>query len=159
MQIWGGVSAPSVRIDDPPPGEEAQVDFGLMGYATTAQGQRRKLHVLIVTLSMSRYQFVYPSFVQTVEALSDGLDAAWLFFGGVVKRVVLDNMSAAVLRADAQSSQLNPSFAEYAEARGFFVDQVSGRGWVARGCRRRVDSDGANAPCGCIRDLERTPIR
>jgi transposase len=114
--------APSVRIDDPPPGEEAQVDFGLMGYVTTPQGQRRKLHVLIVTLSMSRYEFVYPTFVQTVEALCDGLDAAWRFFGGVAKRVVLDNMSAAVLRADAQSPHLNPSFAEYAQARGFFVD-------------------------------------
>ncbi|HKU40793.1 MAG TPA: IS21 family transposase, partial [Polyangiales bacterium] len=113
---------PSVRVDDPPPGEEAQVDFGQMGYVTTAQGQRRKLHVLIVTLSMSRYQYVYPTFVQTVEALCDGLDAAWRFFGGVVKRVVLDNMSAAVLRASAQSPQLNPSFAEYAQARGFFVD-------------------------------------
>jgi transposase len=114
--------APSVRIDDPPPAEEAQVDFGQMGYVKTAQGQRRKLHVLIVTLSMSRYQFVFPTFVQTVEALCAGLDAAWRFFGGVTKRVVLDNMSAAVLRADKHSPQLNPSFAEYAQARGFFVD-------------------------------------
>jgi transposase len=114
--------APTVRIDDPPPGEEAQVDFGQVGYVTTAQGQRRKLHVLIVTLSMSRYQFVFPTFVQTVEALCDGLDAAWKFFDGVTKRVVLDNMSAAVLRADPQSPQINPSFAEYAQVRGFFVD-------------------------------------
>ena len=114
--------APSVRIDDPPPGEEAQVDFGQVGYVTTAAGQRRKLHVLIVTLPMSRYQFVFPTFLQTVEALCEGLDAAWRFFGGVVQRVVLDNMSAAVARADAHSPQLNPSFAEYAQARGFFVD-------------------------------------
>lgn len=43
-------------------------------------------------------------------------------FGGVVKRVVLDNMSAAIVRADAKDPGINPSFAEYAQARGFFVD-------------------------------------
>lgn len=113
---------PTVLIDDPPPGEEAQIDFGEVGYVTTAEGKRRKLWVLIVTLPMSRYQFVWPTFRQTVEALCEGLDAAWRFFGGVVKRVVLDNMSAAIARADAKDPGINPSFAEYAQARGFFVD-------------------------------------
>src|SRR5688572_12348221 len=114
--------APTVLVDDPPPGEEAQVDFGMMGYVTGVGGRRRKLWVLIVTLPMSRYQFVWPTFTQTVEALCEGLDAAWRFFGGVVERVVLDNMSAAVIRADAKDPGINPSFAEYAQARGFFVD-------------------------------------
>jgi transposase len=47
---------------------------------------------------MSRYQFVWPTFLQTTEALVDGLDAAWRFFGGVFRRVVLDNTSAAIVR-------------------------------------------------------------
>lgn len=117
-----GGRSPTVRVDDPPAGEEAQVDFGLMGHVTCADGKRRKLHVLIVTLPMSRYQFVWPTFLQTTEALVDGLDAAWLFFGGVVRRVVLDNTSAAIVRASAQDPTINPSFAEYAQARGFFID-------------------------------------
>jgi hypothetical protein len=71
---------------------------------------------------MSRYMFVWPTFVQTVDALCDGLDAAWRFFDGVPHTVVLDNMSAAVTRADAQDPGINPSFAEYAQSRGFFVD-------------------------------------
>jgi hypothetical protein len=50
-----GGRSPTVRIDDPPAGEEAQVDFGLMGYVKGADGKRRKLHVLIVTLPMSQY--------------------------------------------------------------------------------------------------------
>jgi transposase len=113
---------PTVLIDDPPPGEEAQIDYGEVGYVTTAEGKRRKLWVLIVTLSMSRYQFVWPTFRQTIEALCEGLDAAWRFFDGVTKRVVLDNMSAAIVRADAKDPGINPSFAEYAQVRGFFVD-------------------------------------
>jgi transposase len=114
--------APTVRIDDPPAGEEVQIDFGEMGFVATAEGRRRKLWVLIVTLPMSRHQFVWPTFRQTVEALCEALDAAWRFFGGIVQRVVLDNMSAAVVRADAKDPGINPSFAEYAQARGFFVD-------------------------------------
>jgi transposase len=112
----------TVRVDDPPPGEEAQVDFGQMGFVRTADGRRRKLWVLIVTLTMSRYQFVWPTFFQTLDALCEGLDAAWDFFGGVVARVVIDNMTAAVTRADALEPAINPSFAEYAQAREFFVD-------------------------------------
>jgi transposase len=117
-----GGRSPTVRVDDPPAGEEAQIDFGLMGYVKSVDGKRRKLHVLIVTLPMSRYQFVWPTFLQTTEALVEGLDAAWKFFGGVTHRVVLDNTSAAIVRASAQDPTINPSFAEYAQARGFFID-------------------------------------
>src|SRR5690349_6646479 len=93
-----------------------------MGYVRGADGRRRKLWVLIVTLTMSRYQFVWPTFLQTLDALCEGLDAAWKFFGGVVARVVIDNMRAAVVRANPQDPIINPSFAEYAQARGLFVD-------------------------------------
>jgi transposase len=117
-----GRRAPTVRIDDPPAGEEAQIDFGQMGLVTASDGRRRKMHVLIVTLSMSRYQFVWPTFLQTTEALVQGLDAAWRFFGGVTRRVVLDNMSAAIVTASAKDPTINPSFLEYAQAREFFVD-------------------------------------
>jgi hypothetical protein len=34
---------PTVLVDDPPPGQEAQIDFGLMGYVSAAGGYRRKL--------------------------------------------------------------------------------------------------------------------
>ncbi len=113
---------PTVRVDDPPPGEEAQIDFGLAGYVTDAEGHRRKLWMLLVTLSFSRYMFVWPTFTQTVEALCEGLSAAWRFFGGVVQRIVPDNTTAAVIRADPKQPTLNRAFAEYAQAYGFFVD-------------------------------------
>jgi hypothetical protein len=35
---------------------------------------------------------------------------------------VLDNTSAAIVRASAQDPTINPSFAEYAQARAFFID-------------------------------------
>ena len=46
---------PTVRIDDPDPGQEAQVDFGKMGMLVDAEtGRSRTLWCLVVTLSFSR---------------------------------------------------------------------------------------------------------
>jgi transposase len=112
----------TVRVEDPPPADEAQIDFGEMGYVTEDEGRRRKLWVLVVTLSMSRYMFVWPTFLQTCSALIEGLEAAWLFFGGVIKRVVPDNMTSAVVHPHATEPVLNRAFLEYAQWRGFFVD-------------------------------------
>ena len=114
---------PTVRIDDAAPGEEAQVDFGKMGrFRDETTGKMRDLWALIVTLTFSRYMFVKPMFHQTTEAVCAGLDEAWAFFGGVVHRIVPDNMSAIVDDAGSENFKLVDSFAEYAEARGFFVD-------------------------------------
>ena len=113
---------PTVRLDDPPLGQEAQIDFGLMGTITDEEGIARRLHALIVTLSSSRYMFVWPTLRQTTEEICAGLDAAWRFFGGVPKHIVLDNATAMVVRASATAPGLNRSFREYAEARSLFPD-------------------------------------
>jgi transposase len=112
----------SVRIDDAPAGDEAQIDFGEMGLVPTDDGKRRRLWVLVVTLSFSRYMFVWPSFAQTIAAVCEGLDAAWWFFDGVARRLVPDNMSAIVMRADPLQPLLQRAFLEYAQSRGFLVD-------------------------------------
>jgi transposase len=112
---------PTVRVDDPPPGEEAQIDFGHVGHLLV-DGVRKKLWALVVTLSVSRYMFVWPLLQQTTEALCEGLDAAWRFFGGVPKRLVPDNMSSAVVHASATDPTLQRGFLEYAQARGLYID-------------------------------------
>lgn len=53
----------TVRVDDPPPGEEAPIDFGVMGYVRDDEGRRPKLWGPVVTLTMSRCMFVWPTFV------------------------------------------------------------------------------------------------
>ena len=72
--------------------------------------------------SCSRYQFVWPTFEQTTGEVCAGLDAAWRFFDGVVKRLVPDNATSMVVRASPTEPELNRAFREYADARGFFVD-------------------------------------
>jgi transposase len=122
-QLGWRLPAATVRVDDPEPGQEAQADFGCMGMMyDPATGCERKLWVLIVTLTVSRYMFVWPTFKQTVEALCEGLDAAWRFFDGVPRALVFDNPKTIVIKADATAPKLNQSFLEYAQQRGIFVD-------------------------------------
>ena len=114
---------PTILLEDPPPGQEVQVDFGKMGMMKdTATGRMRALWVLIVTLSFSRYQFVWPTFAQTTEAVCDGLDRAWWFFGAMSRTIIPDNMSSVIKDADALHPTLVASFLDYVQARGIFVD-------------------------------------
>lgn len=113
---------PTVRLDDPPPGQEAQVDFGEMGMLVDADGRRRKLWALVVTLSFSRYQFVWPSFSQSTADVCEGLDRAWAFFGAVPHTIVPDNLKAVIVHADALAPTIAPAFQDYAQARKLFVD-------------------------------------
>lgn len=114
---------PTVRVDDPEPGQEAQVDFGKMGMLTdTATGRVRQLWCLVVTLSFSRMQFAWPCFDQTTQAVCEALDAAWSFLGGMPARVLIDNAKAMVITADATAPRVTDAFADYAQARGIFVD-------------------------------------
>lgn len=122
-ELGWGMPKPTVRIVDAPPGEEAQIDFGKMGDVhDPAAGRVRALYVLVVTLCFSRYQFVWPTWDQTTVAVCEGLDEAWRFFGGVVQRIIPDNASSMISKADALSPTIVDAFADYAQARGVFID-------------------------------------
>lgn len=113
----------TVRIDDPPPGQEAQVDFGKMGLMIDpATGRKRALWALIVTLVFSRYQFVWPTFLQTTEVVCEGLDRAWMFFGGIIATLIPDNTKAMINDPDALEPTLVAAFLDYVQAREVFVD-------------------------------------
>ncbi|HEX7104509.1 MAG TPA: hypothetical protein VF218_00955, partial [Acidothermaceae bacterium] len=66
--------------------------------------------------------FVWLTFTQTLDAVIEGFEAAWAFFGGVFRTVIPDNLKAVVDAADALEPRLNQAFVEYAQARGFHVD-------------------------------------
>jgi transposase len=94
-----------------------------MGMTTDeATGKRRAVWALIVTLVVSRYMFVWPTFFQTTAACCEGLDAAWAFFGGMPKSIIPDRTTAMVKDPDALSVVLVEAFLDYVQARGLFVD-------------------------------------
>jgi transposase len=115
--------APTLRVADGEPGDECQVDFGRMGVVPDpVSGRGRVTHALIFTACYSRHQFVFLTHRQTTEAVIEGFEAAWGFFGGVFRVVIPDNMAAIVDEADATEPRLNQAFVEYAQARGFVID-------------------------------------
>jgi hypothetical protein len=111
----------TVRVDDPPPGIELQVDFGRLGLVNDGE-RRRVCQGLIFTACYSRHSFVWPTFKQTTEEVIRGFEAAWGFFNGVFPVVIPDNMKSIVIEAENTAPRLNDVFLEYAQARGFVVD-------------------------------------
>jgi transposase len=97
-----------VRRMECEPGDEAQVDFGRGAPITGPDGRRRSTHVLRVVLSHSRKGYSETVTRQTTEAFVRCLENAFRHFGGVPRRVVLDNLRAAVTRADWFDPELNP---------------------------------------------------
>ena len=144
-QLGFGAPTMTVRVAEPPPGEAAEVDFGLLGlWHDPLLGRRRHVYGLLVTLCFSRYAFLAISLRQDLAAVLDGLESAWVFFGGVVKRLVEDNLKPVVTRADRYAPGIDRVFLAYAQYRGFIVDpaivrHATGKPKVERGipyCRQ-----------------------
>lgn len=118
----------TVRMADVAPGELAEVDFGRLGLVWDPEkGKLRLLYALVVTLVYSRHQYVHVTHHQKIGDLIAGLEDAWEFFGGVPSRVVLDNLKAAIDKADRYDPVIQRTFNEYAEYRGFVVDAAVAR--------------------------------
>ncbi|MBI3973245.1 MAG: IS21 family transposase [Chloroflexi bacterium] len=113
----------TVRMADTAPGEIAEMDFGRLGALVDVQsGHRVIVWALVVVLAYSRHSFVWPLIRQTLEAVIEGLEATWRFFGGIPQRLVLDNFPAAIAGPDPLTPRPTREFLEYSQARGFLVD-------------------------------------
>jgi transposase len=100
------------------PGEEAQVDFGTAAPVVSADGKRRRPYVFRIVLSYSRKAYSEAVYRQTTANFLLCLENAFIYFGGVVQRVVLDNLRAAVKKADWFDPDLNPKVQSFARHYG-----------------------------------------
>ena len=104
------------------PGEEAQVDFGFGGlFRDPERDRRRRAWAFVMTLSCSRHQYAELVFDQSVATWLRLHRAAFEFFGGVPRRVVLDNLRAAIVHAALYDPEVQRSYREFAEAYGFLI--------------------------------------
>lgn len=116
-------SPATVRMADWPPGEAAEMDFGKLGMLVDpATGKKQAVWALVVVLPYSRHCFVWPLLRQTLEECIAGLETAWRFFGGIPRRLILDNFPAAIAGPDALDPRPTRGFLEYSQERGFFID-------------------------------------
>lgn len=100
------------------PGHEAQVDFGTGAPIVSPEGKRKRSHVLRVILSHSRKGFSQALFRQTTDAFIRCLEDAFRHFGGVTQTVVIDNLKAAVNKADWYDPDLHPKIRAFCEYYG-----------------------------------------
>ena len=127
--VEGNLAAEATRAsvtvlrEDPPPGQEAQVDYGLLGrWYDPAATRWRRVWAFVMVLATSRYLFVRPVLVMDQRAWAECHVAAFEFFGGSPERIVLDNLTTGVTKADLYDPKLNRSYAELAAHYGVLLD-------------------------------------
>jgi transposase len=103
------------------PGEEAQVDFGSGAPVVDRDGRRHKTHVFRIILSHSRKGYSEAVFRQSTEDFIRCLENAFHHFGGSVKTLVIDNLRAAVAKADWYEPELHPKLRWFCEHYGVVI--------------------------------------
>jgi transposase len=117
----GKIANITVRVEKPP-GDEAQVDFGYAGRLVDEEtGEIKRAWMFVMTLSWSRHQYVEFVFNQRLETWLRCHRRAFTFFGGVPKRVVVDNLKVAIIRACFEEPQAQLAYRECAEHYGFLI--------------------------------------
>ena len=116
-------SSITVRREDPPPGEEAQIDFGHLGlWEDPATGKRHRLWGFVMVLSHSRHMFAcaVPRMDQT--AWLESHVAGFEFWGGTPARLVPDNLKSGILKPDLYDPKFNRGYEELAHHYGILID-------------------------------------
>ena len=118
-----GRMLPTVRRDDPPPGQEAQIDFASLGrWLDPELGRPRKLWVFSLVLSYSRHMFIHMVTRLDQQAWIHAHVAAFAFLGGAPRILVIDNLKPGVLKPDLYDPQINRGYAELASHYGVLID-------------------------------------
>ena len=102
-------------------GEAAQVDGG--EYGTVAVGStRRRLSFFVMVLCYSRRMYLEFTVSQTMEFFLQCHENAFAAFGGVVGRVMVDNLKSAVLqRLVGEAPVFNPKYLDFSRHWGFEI--------------------------------------
>ncbi|HEV58127.1 MAG TPA: IS21 family transposase [Phycisphaerales bacterium] len=103
------------------PGEQAQVDFGVGAPILRPDDKRRCPHVFRVVLSFSRKAYSEVVYHQTTENFLRCLENAFWHFGGVTQTTVIDNLKAAVSRADWYDPDLHPKIQSFCQHYGTVI--------------------------------------
>jgi len=110
------------------PGEEAQVDFGSVGQLyDPLSGRARRAYVFVATLCYSRHQYAELVFDQKTPTWIGLHRRAFESWGGVPKRVVPDNLKAAVIKAQVYAPVLGEAYRRMAQHYGFVVSPTRPR--------------------------------
>ena len=114
----GREDAVAVSADGVRAGRGSASRFRPRAFMVDSDGKRRRPHVFRIVLSHSRKGYSEVVLRQTTDAFLMCLENAFWHFGGVPRRIVLDNLKAAVLQADWFDPELHPKMQAFAEHYG-----------------------------------------
>jgi len=103
------------------PGEEVQVDFGLGAPIEDGRAKARRSWVFRMVLSYSRKAYSEAVTKQDTETFLRCLENGLRSFGGVPHLLNLDNLKAAVLKANWFDPEINPKLADFCRHYGLHV--------------------------------------
>jgi len=103
------------------PGEQAQVDWMDCGIQNF-EGKRRRIYGFIMTMGYSRKRYVCFTDTMKMDSFLRCMRQAFEYFGGIPKKVLLDNMKTVVQKRLLQEIVLTSVFADFAHYYGFQVD-------------------------------------
>jgi transposase len=104
------------------PGEEAQVDFGTGAWIREpGKKNRRRSWIFRIVLSCSRLAYSESVFHQDTETFIRCLENAFRYFGGVTETLNIDNLRAAVTKADWYEPELNPKIESFCRHYGTVI--------------------------------------
>jgi transposase len=104
------------------PGEDMQVDFGSVGQLYDPVSKRmRTAYAFVATLGYSRHQYAELVFDQKVGTWIALHKRAFEYLGGVPKRVIPDNLKAAVLKALVHDPILGEAYRKMALHYNFLI--------------------------------------
>ena len=119
-KLTAAMPAPYRRMESEA-GAEGQVDFGRGAPIVTADGKRKRTWVFRIVLSHSRKGYSEAVSRQTTDDFLRSLENAFACFGGVPRTLVIDNLRAAVARADWFDPELCPKVRSFAQHYGIAI--------------------------------------
>ena len=114
-------------------GEAAQVDWGELGTVAVG-GTRRRLSFFLMVLCYSRRMYLEFTVSQTSEFFLACHERAFAAFGGVPLRLIIDNLTSAVLqRLAGVAPVFNPKYLDFSRHWGFEISACNVRSGNEKG--------------------------
>jgi transposase len=121
-------STVTVLREDPEPGAEAQIDYGLLGsWLNSASGRSQRVWAFVMVLSHSRHMFVHPVLSMDQASWTTSHVEAFAFFDGVPARLVPDNLRTGVELPDLYDPKINRPYTELTAHYRTLIDPARGR--------------------------------
>lgn len=108
LSLYADLKNVSLHIEHIP-GDLLYIDFTgkLLSYVEPATGEVIKVQVFAATLGFSQYSYVEAVPTQKAEDFIGALNRCLIFFQGVTKGIVPDNLKSAVIKTDRYEPELN----------------------------------------------------